>query len=105
MTEEKIKCVLVHGWGMNRMVWQPLIASLPGWIEVICIDLPGHGEASQASFNSLDDLTQALVNQVDQPAIWIGWSLGWAGGDATGAKAPRKSEGDDAGGELSLFYT
>lgn len=61
---------------MNSMVWQSLIESLPAWIEVECVDLPGHGCASLQTFNTLDDLADALASQVSQPVIWLGWSLG-----------------------------
>ena len=74
--EQKVKLVFVHGWGMNSMVWQPLIDSLPDWIEPVCIDLPGHGEANHQMFNGLDDLVVALAKKINEPAIWIGWSLG-----------------------------
>jgi pimeloyl-[acyl-carrier protein] methyl ester esterase len=76
MASEKIKCVFVHGWGMNKAIWQPVIDQLPEWIEPLAIDLPGHGGASSASFAILDDLVQALAVHVDQPALWVGWSLG-----------------------------
>ena len=72
----KIKCVFVHGWGMNQAVWQPVIEQLPEWIEPVCIDLPGHGMNHQSNFESLDDLVQACVDVVDEPAYWVGWSLG-----------------------------
>jgi len=74
--EEKIKCVFVHGWGMNSMVWQPVIECLPDWIEAECIDLPGHGAAHQQTFSTLDDMVDALVQKINQPALWVGWSLG-----------------------------
>ncbi|HEY9032881.1 MAG TPA: pimeloyl-ACP methyl ester esterase BioH [Pseudomonadales bacterium] len=76
MTEAKLRCVFVHGWGMNHAVWQPVVQALPDWIEPLCIDLPGHGLAAQHSFASLDDLVSALRDQVTEPALWVGWSLG-----------------------------
>ncbi len=74
--EEKIKIVFVHGWGMNSMVWQPLIEDLPDWMDVECIDLPGHGSANQQAFRTLDDLVAELAKKVNQPVVWVGWSLG-----------------------------
>lgn len=76
MIEEKVKVVFVHGWGMNSMVWQPLIDNLPDWIEVVCIDLPGHGEANQQAFHTLDDLVIELAHKINEPVIWVAWSLG-----------------------------
>ena len=61
---------------MNRAIWQPVVNQLPEWIEAICVDLPGHGSANQDSFNSLEDLSSALENVIQEPAVWIGWSLG-----------------------------
>jgi pimeloyl-[acyl-carrier protein] methyl ester esterase len=69
-------CVLVHGWGMNRAIWQPLIETLPVEIEILALDLPGHGLSAADSFQSLQDLADTLRRQINRPAIWIGWSLG-----------------------------
>ena len=76
MASKKIKCVFVHGWGMNKAIWQPVIETLPDWIEPMAIDLPGHGSQADKSFETLDDLAQALDQSVNEPVIWIAWSLG-----------------------------
>lgn len=69
-------CVLVHGWGMNSAIWQPLMNVLPAGIECVAVDLPGHGSAAGDSFESLHELSEALQREVKQPAVWLGWSLG-----------------------------
>jgi len=61
---------------MNHAIWQPVVEALPDWIQPLCIDLPGHGLAAETSFASLDDLVSALRDQVAEPALWVGWSLG-----------------------------
>ena len=76
MTTGKPLCVFVHGWGMNRTIWQPVIDALPNSIEAIALDLPGHGQNTDKCFTSLDDLVVALRRDITRPAIWIGWSLG-----------------------------
>ena len=76
MTAGKPLCVFVHGWGMNHAIWQPVIESLPPWIESIAVNLPGHGVAADKNFDSLNDLVIALCRDISRPAIWIGWSLG-----------------------------
>ena len=76
MTEAKLRCVFVHGWGMNHAVWQPVVDALPAWIEPLCVDLPGHGHNSRRDFSSLGELASALHDEVDAPAMWVGWSLG-----------------------------
>lgn len=72
--------MFVHGWGMNSAVWASFIERLPAHVEPVCIDLPGHGEFNQCSFNDLQELTDHLQTQSEQrldgSAIWVGWSLG-----------------------------
>ncbi|MGB5397391.1 MAG: alpha/beta fold hydrolase, partial [Gammaproteobacteria bacterium] len=74
--KQKITCVMVHGWAMNSAVWQPLLAELPDWLDVICVDLPGHGGLAQVDAQSLDDYTRLLSAVTQRPALWVGWSLG-----------------------------
>ncbi len=76
MAATKLKCVFVHGWGMNSQIWQPLLAHLPDWIEAQCIDLSGHGELADQPLCGMPSLIQSLQQQVDGEAVWIGWSLG-----------------------------
>ncbi len=71
-----VTCVFVHGWAMNSAVWDECINQLPDWINVIVVDLPGHGTMAGVSADKLDDYVQALVPLVHQPVIWVGWSLG-----------------------------
>jgi len=61
---------------MNKAIWRPVFEVLPDWIEPIAIDLPGHGSQADKSFETLDDLAQVLDQLIEEPAIWIGWSLG-----------------------------
>jgi pimeloyl-[acyl-carrier protein] methyl ester esterase len=61
---------------MNSAVWEQSIAQLPDWINVIVVDLPGHGSMAEVAVDTLDDYVQALVPIVHRPAIWVGWSLG-----------------------------
>jgi len=77
--QSEMRCVFVHGWGMNSAIWQPFINKLPKNIKPLCIDLPGHGEFNQHSFSTLQDLTDHLIERTKSlqgPAIWVGWSLG-----------------------------
>ncbi len=76
MPDKKLKCIFVHGWGMNQAVWRPVINTLPDWLEPVLVDLPGHGQRAAESFSGLDELSSALQLTVDEPALWVGWSLG-----------------------------
>jgi len=77
-----VSCLFVHGWGMNRRVWQPLMDSLPQWIDCHAIDLPGHGHRHAESLTDLpalaEDLQQncARIKRQGQPLLLVGWSLG-----------------------------
>ena len=73
---DSVTCVFVHGWAMNSAVWDECIAQLPDWINVIVVDLPGHGTMAGVAASKLDDYVQALMPLVHQPVIWVGWSLG-----------------------------
>jgi pimeloyl-[acyl-carrier protein] methyl ester esterase len=73
---EKITCVFVHGWAMNGAVWQHCFDLLPEWMDVIQVDLPGHGSMADVKAESINDYVQALAALVSRPVIWIGWSLG-----------------------------
>ena len=73
---DSVTCVFVHGWAMNSAVWDECIEQLPDWINVVVIDLPGHGSMAKVPASSLDDYVQTLVPLVHRPVLWVGWSLG-----------------------------
>lgn len=73
---EKVTCVFVHGWAMNSAVWENCFNLLPDWIDVIQVDLPGHGSMADVKAESVNDYVQALAALVNRPVIWVGWSLG-----------------------------
>ncbi|NRD72260.1 pimeloyl-ACP methyl ester esterase BioH [Shewanella sp. VB17] len=66
--------VILHGWGMNSSVFTQLHSSLSQY-RVHYVDLPGFGH-SEAIDGDLDTWVDAIVNQLPNKAIWIGWSLG-----------------------------
>lgn len=81
-SEPRVSCLFVHGWGMNRRVWQPLIDSLPAWIDCHSIDLPGHGRRHAEVLTDLPELAEDLRRSCAQlklherPLLLVGWSLG-----------------------------
>lgn len=68
--------VLLHGWGMNSHVWQPLLPSLAQHAQVTSIDLPGHGANSHLPLRTLAEAVEQLAPYIPQDAIVMGWSLG-----------------------------
>ncbi len=77
-----IPVVLIHGWGLNSAVWQPLIIKLTAEFRarfhIITVDLPGFGENHVTKIQpySLANIAKQIDNVIEQPAIYLGWSLG-----------------------------
>ncbi len=67
--------ILLHGWGMNASVFQPLQKLLSGSRQVYSVDLPGYGNNPwQAGLSFEDQAASIAVNL--PPGILIGWSMG-----------------------------
>jgi pimeloyl-[acyl-carrier protein] methyl ester esterase len=73
-----IPLVLIHGWGLNARVWQPLAEKLAPFFKVITVDLPGYGLNRDHNVTpySLTTICQQVIDAVDEPAVYLGWSLG-----------------------------
>lgn len=71
--EPRQDLVLLHGWGANREVWRPLLASLRPWANVTLLDIPGSapGEAGGGT----PPLAEILQHS-PRRAVYLGWSLG-----------------------------
>jgi len=69
--------LLIHGWGMNSAVWQPILDALNKSYRVTCVDLPGHGDSPlMLSQDTLQSWAEAVSQLADENTIWVGWSLG-----------------------------
>lgn len=67
----------MHGWGANREVWRPLLASLRPWANVTLVDVGGCSPGSVVQDRPALDETLAEIVQCCPPgAVYIGWSLG-----------------------------
>jgi pimeloyl-[acyl-carrier protein] methyl ester esterase len=65
---------LIHGWGMNAAVFQPLAEVLAGHYRVTRVDLPGYGGSpwNHEDFETqIEQLAAALAD-----SMLVGWSLG-----------------------------
>ncbi len=68
--------VLLHGWGLDRHIWQPLQTLLKDQ-HVVTIDLPGYGDQTGNHTEwKLDTLAKDIIARSPQQAIYVGWSLG-----------------------------
>jgi pimeloyl-[acyl-carrier protein] methyl ester esterase len=68
--------VLLHGWGVNSAVWQPVVKALSQHFKLYLVDLPGFGKSSPLLEYSLESITEAVLQVVPESATWCGWSLG-----------------------------
>jgi pimeloyl-[acyl-carrier protein] methyl ester esterase len=73
---DAIPLVMLHGWGMNLRVFDPLRAALsarPTW----AIDLPGHGRSEWNSAHAgFDAQVDAVLAVLPPRCVLLGWSLG-----------------------------
>ncbi|MBS64072.1 pimeloyl-ACP methyl ester esterase BioH [Salinisphaera sp.] len=67
--------VFLHGWGLSARIWESLAGRLKNRFRCHLVDLPGHGE-SPAGATGLNNWLDAVVERIDRPAVFVGWSLG-----------------------------
>ena len=68
---------MLHGWGVNSLIWQPVRAQLESSFDLTMLDLPGYG--SRIDYRGDYKLASVVADVLDRAparAIWIGWSLG-----------------------------
>ncbi len=69
--------ILIHGWGMHGGIWANVTHQLAQHYRVTVVDLPGHGHSPlPAGGFDLPRLARTLLDELPQPAHWVGWSLG-----------------------------
>ncbi|EKE81485.1 pimeloyl-ACP methyl ester esterase BioH [Idiomarina xiamenensis] len=70
--------VVLHGWGLNSHVWQPVQQQLAQQHRLHLIDLPGYGESAwpQGLPVSLDNCVDILLAHLPDRFHVLGWSLG-----------------------------
>ncbi len=85
--------VLLHGWGMNSAVWQPIQSQLAQHHQVIAIDLPGHGRSRDVILADLTATIATLAPLIPSDAVIIGWSLGGLVAQALAQALPDKIRG------------
>ncbi|QOL26216.1 pimeloyl-ACP methyl ester esterase BioH [Thalassotalea sp. LPB0316] len=70
--------VLLHGWGVNSAIFEPLSQQLSPYFQVVCLDLPGFGDSINTSPIPyvLESVAEMVANQIPDNSILAGWSLG-----------------------------
>jgi len=96
LNESATPIVLLHGWGLNSGVWQPLLELFnqdnKHNFQVITVDLPGFGCNSGVNIEpySLANICHHIEQVIGQPAIYLGWSLGGLIATEMALKYPEK---------------
>ncbi len=69
--------IMLHGWGWNSTIWEPLIPQLSEKFQLFLIDLPGFGKSSFLSTDyDMPHLKERLLEVTPDKGYWLGWSLG-----------------------------
>lgn len=77
--------VLLHGWGMTRRVWEPVLAGLASTFRIHNLCLPGYAGGAEADAagnetmtgqDMLDRWTDRVLEEAPAAGWWVGWSLG-----------------------------
>lgn len=75
--EQAPALVLLHGWGLHAVVWDPVVPALLQHWQVTVIDLPGMGRSPMpAGDYDLDYLVEQVARVAPPQAAWLAWSLG-----------------------------
>src|SRR5271170_7944996 len=73
----KSNLVLLHGWGFNSTVWKTFLPYLENDFTVTALDLLGFGKNIHVDKTlTLDLLTENVLENSPQSAVFVGWSLG-----------------------------
>lgn len=69
--------VLLHGWGSSSKIWRPCTTELGKEFQLLCVDLPGHGESHDIVWDeSVQQGLELLANTLPPKCLLVGWSLG-----------------------------
>lgn len=82
LREGRPTLVMIHGAGGRAQIWQNQIVSLDKTINVLALDLPGHGNTEGDGRSLISEYAQWLVDTMktifDHPIFLMGHSMGGA---------------------------
>lgn len=77
--DERLPLLLLHGGGVARWMWRPLIERLPG-SAILAPDLPGHGDRAAEVYPdhdaAVEELTALVRRRAPDGVAVVGFSLG-----------------------------
>jgi pimeloyl-ACP methyl ester carboxylesterase len=92
---EGTACLLIHGFGSDRLSWSANVAALAAAFQVHVLDLPGHGDSGpDIGDGSISTLAEAVAESMSRHGIEaahiVGHSLGGAVAMALAARSPER---------------
>jgi 2-succinyl-6-hydroxy-2,4-cyclohexadiene-1-carboxylate synthase len=69
-----VRLVLVHGFTQTRRSWDPLLPALAAEHDVVALDAPGHGRASEVQADLVDGAARLVT--AGGAATYVGYSMG-----------------------------
>ncbi len=84
--------VLLHGWGLNAEVWRYIAERWAPHFRLHLVDLPGYGRSRDFGALTLPEMTDAVLAQAPEKAVWLGWSLGGLVASQAALSAPQRVE-------------
>jgi len=84
--------VLLHSLGLDRTLWEPVVAQLREFADVVLVDLPGHGRSCHIAETSIEEMADELDRFLDDrgidTVIAVGLSLGGCVAQALALRHP-----------------
>jgi pimeloyl-ACP methyl ester carboxylesterase len=97
LREGRPTLVMIHGAGGRAQIWQNQIVLLDKTINVLALDLPGHGNTEGNGRSLISEYAQWLVDVVkkifDRPIFLMGHSMGGAIVQEVALASPSRLEG------------
>jgi len=74
INEQKLNCLLLHGWGINKSIWDGMVDGLKGFdhIDAVCL----YTIAEEAKANGIEALASCLKEKIKNNTVVIAWSFG-----------------------------
>ncbi|HET7776594.1 MAG TPA: alpha/beta fold hydrolase [Azospira sp.] len=84
---------LLHGWGLDSRAWDGVAPLLEPHFALTRLQLPGYPGRADLADSSVAATVDALLGELPQPTLLLGWSLGGQIAQLMAARAPQRITG------------
>ncbi|MDH3463522.1 MAG: alpha/beta fold hydrolase [Acidimicrobiia bacterium] len=89
--------VLLHSLGLDRALWDPVVARMRKLGDIVLVDLPGHGRSCNVTEITIEDMADEVDSFLDglgvDGVLAIGLSLGGCVAQALALRHPKRVRG------------